>query len=606
MAEDDLEEIDTLQEAVQKIKELQKEIESLRNSMARGYSVSSGAINGLAKSALDGTLSISKLHDETEDFLNGIENLTGGAAGLINQINPLSKIFSDIGDSTLSPIKAIGSFVGTLSDAIVGIVDATDSITSGYREYSKMVIGLGAGFGQSLDQAREFGDYIVSSGKNFANAESGFISIANRISVAEGMAEAGIPLENMSKTIVSTAGSFDFLNTAFLQSSKMGMDLRDYMSKLSDAMNVQGLSAQQAFEQMAMYGDIAENTGLQVDSIIRSLDNVADNFKKMGMSASFGRPLLEGFTSSLNSMGLGFENALDLTASLGRALGELTTNYSAAYVTFQRGGLDFGAGGGAMGASIGLRAQLLDAEKRGDQSQLGMQMAGAMRDTLASFAGGDIVTVSQAAASPELQSSYIAQTELLKSMYNISDAGTQDRVLELLQQLGDATESGNTELAASLGEDLQSAIGQRDETLSLQEKSASYLSSLVAEQLVTNTLISNLNTTSSGMMNTLITKVDEIDFKSLNPTAITDKVTEIVSSAFGTTQQAVTDAMNAAQEAAEKAKAEADRRTGGAVSSTTGAASELATAIGNIISENLSKHYTKVEQLINDRLPRGQ
>lgn len=602
MAEDDLSGIDTIEEAVEKIRELQKEIEDLRGSMSRGYRVSSGAIDGLSKSALEGTLSISKLHDETKNFLDGIKSLGTGAAGLVNQINPLSKIFETIGASALAPIESIGSFVGTISDAIVGLVDASDSVTSAYREYSKMIIGLGAGFGRSLDQAREFGDYIASSGKNFANAEYGFISIADRMKAAQGMAEAGIPLENMSKTVVSTAGSLDFLNTAFLQSSKMGMDLREYMRTLSDAMNVQGLSAQQAFEQMAMYGDIAENTGLQIDSIIRTLDQVSDNFKKMGMSASFGRPILEGFTSSLSSMGLGFENALELTASLGRALGELTTNYSAAYVTFQRGGLDFGAGGGAMGASIGLRAQLLDAEKRGDQSELGMQMAGAMRDTLASFTGGNIVTVSQAAASPELQSSYLAQTELLKSMYNISDAGTQDRVLELLQQLGDATESGDTELAASLGEDLQSAISQRDETLSLQEKSAAYLSSLVAEQLVTNDVLKQINTSSSKMMSDLISKVDKIDFKNLAPGDVTDKATEIVASSLGTTQAAVSDAIASAQDAAGRARAEADRRTGGAVSSTTGAASELATEIGNVISTNLQTHYLQVERLINNRL----
>lgn len=603
MEDDDILENENVSENVRRyIEKLQRQITDYQNAVASGSRASSSAISNLTKSALDGTLGLSELNSETQNFIQGLTNLATGAAGLVNQMNPLSGTFEKVASAAMGPITKIGSFAATLSDVIVGIVDKVDLITSGYREYSKMVIGLGAGFGLSLEQAREFGDYIVSSGKDFANAESGFISIANRIKMAEGMAEAGIPLENMSKTIVSTAGSFDFLNTAFLQSTKMGLDLRDYMSKLSDAMNVQGLSAQQAFEQMAMYGDIAENTGLQVESIIRSLDNVADNFKKMGMSASFGRPLLEGFTSSLKSMGLGFENALDLTNSLGRALGELTTNYSAAYVTFQRGGLDFGAGGGAMGASIGLRAQLLDAEKRGNQSELGMQMAGAMRDTLASFTGGNIVTVSQAAASPDLQSSYIAQTELLKSMYNISDAGTQDRVLELLQQLGDATESGNTELAASLGEDLQSAISQRDETLSLQEKSAAYLSSLVAEQLVTNDLIREANTRSSEMMSTLITKINEIDFENIGLEDIKNKVTEVISGTLGTTQQFVVDALKAAEDAAERARAEADRRTERDTPSGLGGASELATAIGSIISENLSKHYTKVEQLINTRL----
>jgi hypothetical protein len=185
-------------------------------------------------------------------------------------------------------------------------------------------------------------------------------------------------------------------------------------------------------------------------------------------------------------MGLGFENAIDLSEKLSNALVGLGSNYASAYLTFQKGGLDMG-GGGAIGASIDLRASLAD--QGADQGQMAVEMAGAMKDTIASFTGGQIITLDEAGDDDSLKTAFYTQTKLLEKLYGISDTGDQDRTLDLLSQLGDATAAGNTDLAASLGSDLQDAMAGRDGTLSYEEKTAKFTEATWAELQLTNKVL---------------------------------------------------------------------------------------------------------------------
>jgi hypothetical protein len=169
-------------------------------------------------------------------------------------------------------------------------------------------------------------------------------------------------------------------------------------------------------------------------------------------------------------MGLGIENALELSTGLSGALAGLTSDYSAAYVTFQRGGLDIG-GGGALGASIGLQAKMLEAEKAGgDQSELATQMSSAMKETIASFTGGQIITVQQADADPALQAQYYAQTKLLGDLYDIQDPAGAARTLDYLDQLDETIASGNKGQIDALNDQIQAGVDQKDATLGALEK----------------------------------------------------------------------------------------------------------------------------------------
>jgi hypothetical protein len=453
------------------------------NELREGVEGVAQAIENMSSAARSGTLGLYQVVSTVKQMNQSMEKAMETLGGLGTVMLNGNAIGAKIMESFSLASDAMSLF-GSMAEEAIQTMDAAgkglDAVTSYNRELNKSMFEQTAAFGMGLDAAIKYGDYITKTAETMANASSGWVKGAELEEAMKAMTSVGIPLERMSDQVVTASGSFDLLTTAVLHSKSIGMSTSSYMENMSKLMNQQGLSTQKAAETMAMFGEVARDTGFKVSDVAGSLQGVANNFAKLGMSASFGAGILEGFTRSLKSVGIGFENALELSAGLSNSIGNLSSNYAMAYVTFQRGGLDFNKSGTALGASIGMRAEMLDAEKRGDQGQMGMQIAGAIKDTLASFTGGEILTVTEARDNPQLEALYFTQTELLKSMYGITDTAAQDRTLELLKQLGDATESGDTELAESLGKDIQETVKMRDETLSVQEKMETHLSNIYA------------------------------------------------------------------------------------------------------------------------------
>jgi hypothetical protein len=432
------------------------------------------AIDEMNRKALDGGLTFNSLTQSIETSTRSISNLVktvgnfGSAVTLGLDFGFISKGFSGLADIFNLVIGGANKLLSIFDSVGSGI----DSVSGFSRELNSSLYESVSRFGGSFDAAKRFSDYIIQSAQDFSKAEAGFISPSDRIKAVKSMEQAGIPLSRMSEIVDSAAGRMDLLNSAFLHSGALGLDLTSYMDNLGNAITRQGLSVQDASEQMAMFGDISEDTGLRVDKVAGSLQGLSNRFSKMGVTANFGKPILQGFTNTLSSLGLGFENAIDLSEGLSNSLTKLTSDYATAFVTFQRGGLDFGGGGGALGASIGLRSELLKAKESGDQEAIANQLVGALSDTLKSFTGGQIVTVQQAADSPELQQTFYTQTQLLKDLYGITEAQDQDRTLDLLKQLETATRTGDKDLASSLSQDLKNVIDARDQTLGYEERTA--------------------------------------------------------------------------------------------------------------------------------------
>jgi hypothetical protein len=308
--------------------------------------------------------------------------------------------------------------------------------------------------------------------------------------MAQATKGTSIRLEELAGTIETGMGSLNLWSVATAHAASIGMGATKYMENLNKAMNKQGMTAQEAVEQMAMFGAVASETGLNISAVSDGLNQAASGFEKIGMSADFGKPFIEGFADSLTSMGFGVENAISLTQTLSNSLGKLTENYGLAYITFQRGGLDIGGGGstGVLGSSIGLQAAMMEAEQTGDQSNIAAQLAGGLRDTLASFTGGSIVTVGQAAENPAMQSAFYTQQQLLTKQYGM-DQQSATRTLEMLAGLDEAIQSGDTDLQAELQDQISEQMSADDKTLDLQEKMNRGIGSLVALFMANNRMM---------------------------------------------------------------------------------------------------------------------
>lgn len=501
------------------------------------------ALNTISEKALKGGLTL-------EVLSKSLGNVTKDSSNLLKSFGKLSSSLTLVLDFGLLSTSA--NALGTAFDAVAGTAvfaaeimeqggDVVDGFTSYTRGLNAEMFKTVASFGMGYAAAKQYSEYLISSADDYSNAEAGFISPAERLKAVQGLAQAGIPLKNLTTTVETSAGSMDLLSTSILNAEALGMDFGAYAEKLSSLMNIQGMSAQDASEKMAMFSDVSEETGLSVDKVSGSLIGLANQHSKLGLTVEFGRPILESFTDSLTNMGFGFENAIDLSETLSSSLVGLTSNYAAAYVTFQRGGLDMGGGQGALGASIGLRAKMSPTNKDQDQGQLAMDMAGAMRDTLASFTGGNIVTVQEAASSPELHNAFIAQTSLLKDLYNINDAGAQDRTLELLDQLNSATARGDSDLAKSLAENLQETKTARDDTKSIQEKIATHNEAAVAQlEGLNKKFLEFFNQFGKNISN----KYGEVVNSGLNSPTVTDMI-DTSEERFNDPNQAAKDATDA-------------------------------------------------------------
>lgn len=467
---------------------------------------------------LKGTSDLDDFARTVSLLVSETEKLTAtftGAAALMSGIFP-----DDIGDRAkqgLESLNATLKIFGESTSLIVNMVNilgkTLDSVTNYSRGLTKELYEATKAYGLDIDGIAEYREVLNSMLPVLASASTGWMGLADAREAMAGMASAGIPLERMKDTIVSTRGETNLLVTAFLQSKALGMDLGKYFNLLSNAMNVQGLSTQKAVEQMAMFEEVSRKTGFTIEKVAGHLQGIADGFSKLGMTAEFGRPLLEGFTNSLTSMGFGFENALELSKELSQSIAGLASNYATAYLTFQRGGLDINTSGTALGAGIGMQARMIRAKEEGTEGELALDIAGAMKDTLASMTGGRIVTLQEAEGSPELEALYFTQTEMLKSLYNISDTGSQARTLEMLQQLGESSADGDANLAEAIGKEMESAASYQDKTLSIQEKSARILETIAQRTLDLNQTYIN---TAQGLSN---------DFTS-GLTSVSDKIVE--------------------------------------------------------------------------------
>jgi hypothetical protein len=423
----------------------------------------------------------------TQGVSTAFEDLTAVATTATDGVSSLGSAVKAIGKIAVGPFdlagKAVQAFgasisissalVGNLADgahkAAKAYVNAFDAPSKGMRRLDREMFDLTKQFGGTIDEAERFSDSLKKETSS-EFSRSLFITRGQMQDFMQVTKSTSLTFEQLSESVSTTLGATTLYNVALAASRSMGIDVRDGADLLNTAINKQGMTAEEAAGSFGMFAAVSENVGLRSSTVAKTLNNAVGSFSKLGLQAEFGRPVLEGFGRVMDNMGLGIENATGLTDTLTNSLAKLTTNYGNAYLMFQRGGLDIGGGGGSgvLGASIGLQAAMLDPNT--DQAALGADLMGGMRDTLASFAGGEIVTVSDAAEDSSLQSQFYIQQQMLKTQFGINDEQSANRILELLQDFGEAQRTGNVDAQQSLSEQLQREQQGTDKTLDEWEK----------------------------------------------------------------------------------------------------------------------------------------
>jgi hypothetical protein len=303
-------------------------------------------------------------------------------------------------------------------------------------------------------------------------AQKGFYINALEFQAAtKALQEQGFAMDALAESSGDAANGLNNVQAMTMQAKAMGKDVGTYAKEMGDMVRKSGLSMEDSMKLMASTQDISRDTGLRVDEVTQSLNSATSGFQRMGTTIGFGMPLLRGFASSITEVGLGISQAGDLAADFSKSLLNITNNPALAYIASMKGGFSgsMGGGGGVLNPSIQMQAMMMD-QGPGAQEELAKNLSIGMRETLKSFSGGDIISVKQAAASPELQSRFYTQQQMLGSQFGISDTATQNRVLEYLQKLEEATYAGDEEAAASFERQIAEAAKGNNQTMSIQEK----------------------------------------------------------------------------------------------------------------------------------------
>jgi len=439
------------------------------------------AVDRLSRLGSDSAKPVGDMTSAFEDLAKSAENFVDAGKNSLGFITTLMSTGPLVGEG----FEGLGKGIGVVGDAFSDFIsigdaglkaafDFFDAPSRDVRSFASGIFDLNKKFGGTIEQAFKFGEALRK--ETYSQfGETLHLTRDKLKAFADASAGTNVTLEQLNKTVGTGLGDTSLLAAAWSLAAASGLTANEGMGLLSTALNKQGKSAQDALEMMAMFGGVSMETGLSIRSVSETLNSAVSGFTKLGISADFGVPLMQGFARVMNDMGLGIENATDLTAGLSSSLASLTTDYANAYLIFQRGGLDIGGGGGVLSSSIGLQAAVLEAEKTGSQADLGAELAKGMRDTLASFTGGDIVTVSQAAESPGLEKDFFMQQKLLVNQFGIKDEASANRTLELLADLDDATRSGDLDAKALLEEQIAKEKDGRDQTLDKLELSNRHL-----------------------------------------------------------------------------------------------------------------------------------
>jgi len=470
----------------------------------------SAALNSLNKSILETGDSLGAIKEGFAAFTqigNEISKLAGG-------IPVIGGILGNVGNAANEAAKKFGS----ISAAMMGTIGMIDATGGAFRELDKSVFNSINQFGLSFSKAQEISGQLMGLGTEMASIDFGFVDPTEVKEMSLGFLRAGISLDQLNESINTGAGAFKFYQVAVMQSKAAGIETSKYIGMIEDAVRGQGLTMQEAAEQVSMFSQVSRQTGLSITEIQSSLTNTASGYAKIGVSASFARPALEGFAKTMKGMGLPIKESLDLAQGLSKSLASIPTDYSTSFLMAQRGGMgsQMGANSGVLGAGIELQARLLKAQRgEGGESQedIAREMAMAMRDTLTSFTGGRIVTVEQAADDSSLQQAFYAQTQIMSSMFGLGEAESI-RVLDLFNNLDEAMSSGDTTLANELAGQIAEGTKSQNETKTATEKFAAIANAQLTQDMVQTRLM----TSQLALMGSNFAQAAGVDFETVMST----------------------------------------------------------------------------------------
>lgn len=488
--------------------EVEKKLKELREKISEVFSAETTKNFTEFQNKLDVIpKSVENIKNKVEDLGRPVQILGQGFSDSGKSLESFNMLMEDLAIKASLVLEKLPGIGPGLSGGLLGSISlftetnrqleelgkTLDGNVESFTKYRDEMYKVGSQFGMTFDQTKKMGQELAQITKNTPDELIiGFSDLKEALEdSARGGSAVGLTLDKLNKTIDTGSGSFNSLNAAILLSRRSGVETSTVMNSLTNAVNRQGTTIEGAITQYSQFLELTKKTGLDIRTVSSGLENAVSGFNKLGMSADFARPLMEGFATSLQKTNLGITNARDLTATLSSAFGSIASSYDKSFIMSQVGGLDTGStGGGVLSSSIGLRQRIREAKESGSQAEIGLEMGEALKKTLETFGGGEIVTLEDAAKDPSKANLFKIQEDLL-SQYGISGDAAAN-TLDMLKELSSVTMSGNDELKDTLGKQLNEQLEKQDQNSSYQDRISKASENIFASSVLTNEYLDKL------------------------------------------------------------------------------------------------------------------
>ena len=469
---------------------------NLTNSVKQAMGNIQGAIDTVGAVAADTGDKLGGFLAEFTEGVSGaqapVEALSRGAGKLGDSLKELGTAAAAMGLGNISAgVQSFGEIMGgtiqTVADLNKQMVDASESFDQGSSRiraiegrFGELGIRMGMSFKETQKFNEEFMKIMSSSDEDF------FIHPAEIGAVTEALMEQAISFEELTESINTSMGAMSKQESVILLSKATGESYSTIVRNITDSMRELGMSFEASVEQYGIINSLTAKTGLTFDETRDAITGAVNGFEKLGVNMGFAEPMFASFARSLEKVGLGLKQTASLARSFTQSLLGAVESADKMFLMQSRGGGNFGAGG-LFGAQIGMQARLLEAKTPEEQQDIGMEMVSSLKESLASFTGGEIITVQEAARSPELQATFEMQRQVLGQLSGVTGYREQARVLEMLQQLDEGF--GDTvDAEKELVDLMQQGLEKEDKTLPEAEKTARNTAGLLAQMTIGNEL----------------------------------------------------------------------------------------------------------------------
>jgi hypothetical protein len=401
---------------------------------------------------------VAVLGDKLGTFGTSLSNMQTGIGGfvqegmkLIDVLGVVLSIIPVVGPGVATALKSVASGVWNIFEAFTKfdqkVKENTFTIATALGGWNQ----LNAVTQETITNAKNLSYEIVNTGTRFGLTSEQTMSYANALAVAFDPRTIMRPLQGTMSLFEQIGriawGTGQSINQVIEQAVTMNLQL--------------AISAEQMATNYGYLAAAAERVRISVRRLAPDVIGITAGVAEWGVKIKQVAPIFADMVSNIRRQGFGYQVARDIAESVVKGLAQADLGTKAFYAL--RGGL---VARGATAIGAGLRFEMaLEGRLAG-----GLTGAlGSVIETIRQMAPGrQIVTREMAVRSPALEGSFMVQRQLLKNVFQLSDAqGTR-----LLQWMKTLDQSGGQSVIAQkkIQEIMKSGGDIREKMLTLMQK----------------------------------------------------------------------------------------------------------------------------------------